>query len=257
MFDNISIGIKTFLRDEKLFNSINAIHRRMPGAQMIIADCGEISETKKVIYAGLRELGHHAFVLPFDAGFGAMSNIIADQLSRPLLLVGSDDFDFDDEDVPVGVKQLYHVSERGFDIVSGRVNNNPYEFNLEITEVAKNTFKIREVPVKIPERIVYQRADLTVNYSLIRKQVLSKVGWDSAVKIGGGEHGAFFYDAKKAGLSVVYVPGVNINQQPGEDSERYKKFRARAKAPERPCFDKRGIVEYILGNGQVDYRKEI
>jgi len=257
MLDKISIGIKTFLRDEKLFNTINAIHRRMPEAEMIIVDCGEMTPTKEIVYDGLRALDHKVIELPFDAGFGAMSNAIVSQLTRPFLLIGSDDFNFDENDVRSGIEQLWHVLDRGFDIASGRVNNNPYEFNLEITPVTKTTRKIKEIPVRIPERVIYQSADLTVNYSLIRKTALDKVGWDSGVKIGGGEHGAFFYDAKMAGLKVVYVPGVNINEQSGQDSEHYKSFRSRAsKSPERPCFDKRGIIEYILGTGEVDYRKE-
>ena len=257
MLDKISIGIKTFLRDEKLFNCINAIHRRMPEVQMIIADCGETTPTKAIVYNGLRVLGHRVVELPFDAGFGAMSNAIVEQLTRPFLLVGSDDFDFDDDEVRPGIEQLWRVLDRGFDIASGRVNNNPYEFNLEITPLTKTTRKIKETPVQIPERVIYQRVDLTVNYSLIRKTALDKVGWDNGVKIGGGEHGAFFYDAKIAGLKVVHVPGVNINEQPGRDSEHYKSFRNRAsKSPERPCFDKRGIIEYILGTDEVDYRKE-
>jgi hypothetical protein len=248
MFDKIAVGIKTFLRDEKLFNVINAVDRYMPEAQMIIADCGEGSEAKTVIYHGMEAYGHKIIRLPFDAGFGAMSNAIATELKRNYLLIASDDFDFDAK-AAQGVHSLYRALQFDLDIASGRVNNNPYEFFLE--EFAPG--RIREVRAEMPGKFLFHKVDLTVNYSLIRKEALEKVRWDNEARIGEGEHGAFFYDAKKAGFNVVYVPGVNINEQLGQDSERYKQFRKRALSPSRICFEKRGIVEWVLGNGVVDY----
>lgn len=261
--NKISIGIKTFLRDDKLFNTINAIDTNLPGAQMIIADDGYITAEKKVIYDGLVQFGHKVIHMPsFDAGFGAKSNAIAKALERPYLLIGSDDFDFSGPDVRLGIEQMLLAVERGYDIASGRVNNRRYEFDLEIKRVFKNStmemlgYKVQEIPIKPPEKVFYWKADLTVNYSLIRKRVFEVVHWDDDVKIGGGEHGAFFLDVKMAGFSSVWLPGVNINEQTGTDSELYKSFRNRAKNPRRLCFEKRNILEYILGNGAVDYKKE-
>src|ERR1700684_2170150 len=105
-FSKISILIRTFLRDEKLFNCINGIDRTMPEAQMIIVDCGEGSEAKTVIYDGMKSYGHKIVRLPFDSGLGAMSNAGVAVLERPYLLIASDDFDFD-EKAAEGVHQLY------------------------------------------------------------------------------------------------------------------------------------------------------
>ena len=250
MFSKIAIGIKTFLRDEKLFTAIAGIESKLYDAKMIIADCGDISNRKEELYASLIQRCHTVIYLPFDAGFGAMSNAIVDALDRPYLLIGSDDFDFRPESVRIGIDKLQEVLDlTDIDIASGRVRG-PYEFDLEdrgdtIIEHRVET-NIDPVPWVIG-------CDLTVNYSLIRREVFSKVRWDDDIKIGGGEHGAFFVDVKRAGFKVGYVPGVEISEQEGDDSLEYKSYRIRSLFTDRPCFDRRGIKKYVLGSGKVDY----
>ena len=255
MFQQISIGIKTFLRDPQLFNTIDAIRRNLPDVRMIIADCGEMTEEKDSLYAELTREGHVHIDLPFDAGFGAMSNAIVDKLRRPLLLVASDDFDFSTLETRQGIEKLIRTANlySKSDIFSGRVNNNPYEFLLHdrgngiVEEEACGIIPDPDFPQD------YYWVGLTVNYSLIRSRVFDTVRWDDDVKIGGGEHGSFFLDCKRANLKTVYVPGVNINEQRIPDSPRYRMYRRRAMDPARPCFDRRGVRKYVLGNGQVDY----
>jgi hypothetical protein len=255
MFENISIGIKTFLRDPQLFAAVQGIRENLPGAQIIIADCGEMTEEKDSYYAELEREGHIHIDLPFDSGFGAMGNAIADRLERPLLLVASDDFDFSTPEVRQGIEKLEYALtapeiDITFDIVSGRVNNRPYEFYLE--ERASGEWY--EVPLGGHQDLIpYSHCDLTVNYSLIRRCVFDTVRWDDDVKIGGGEHGAFFIDCKRAGFKTVYVSGVNINEQQIRNTPRYNLYRRRALNPERPCFVKRGVKRYILGDGTIDY----
>jgi hypothetical protein len=98
--------------------------------------------------------------------------------------------------------------------------------------------------------------DLTVNYSLIRRQVFEKIRWETDVKIGGAEHGAQFLKLKRAGFKTVFVPNVNINESQIKSSPRYNMYRRRACAPERPCFDRIGVRKYTLGNGQIDYNRQ-
>lgn len=263
MFENISIGIKTFLRDEQLFNTIQAVRTNLPGAQLIVADCGDPTEEKDGIYADLERAGHKTIQLDFDAGFGAMSNAIAGALQRPYLLIGSDDFDFSTLEARHGIERLEQTLHFNpdFNIASGRVNNNPYEFFLRekegvVTEVDAGCDRPNYWE-GIRCGLVHAIVDLTVNYSMIRKEVFQKVTWDADVKIGGGEHAAFFIDCKRAGLKTVYVNGVNINEQPVRNSGRYKLYRNRAQTPERPCFVRRGIKKYVCGNGVVDYDESL
>jgi hypothetical protein len=209
-----------------------------------------MTEEKDSYYAELEREGHVHIDLPFDAGFGAMSNAIVDALDRKYLLIGSDDFEFQSVEVQKGIERLQQVLDlcSDVDIASGRVNNRPYEFNL----VDEGDVVI-EIPVKIDPEVWYQQVDLTVNYSLIRREVFQKVRWESDVKIGGAEHGAQFVKLKRAGFKTVFVPGVNINESQIRSSARYNMYRRRALDPARPCFDRIGVKKYVLGSGVVDY----
>ena len=276
MFEKIDIGIKTFLRDEQLFHAIQGIQQNYPGARLIIVDDGEMTEEKDGVYADLHRAGHITETLPFDSGFGRKSNRISELSTRPYLLIGSDDFEFDKQ-AAEGLRGLQSVldNDSEIDIASGRVNNHAYEFYLEISKyLFREGVYVKEHPIFTRDSksftlshvcdAVYEpvtpeffSCDLTVNYSLIRTDRFRAAGirWDNDVKIGGGEHGALFYDCKLAGLKTVCVPSSNIGEQRVRNSSRYKEFRNRASSSERPCFDKRNIVEYILGNGSVDYRR--
>jgi hypothetical protein len=248
----VSIGIKTFLRDDKLFNTIQAIRDTMPEVTMIIADCGEHSDEKDGVYADLIKDGHKVIWLDFDAGFGAMSNAIADALDTSYLLIGSDDFDFRPSSVRVGIEDLVTVLDNtDIDVASGRVRG-AYEFYLE--DLGDIIIEHR-LPPGILEDVWYVDCDLTVNFSLFKRYVFDKVRWDSEVKINGGEHGSQFVDLKRNGFKVAWVPTVRITEQEGEDSSRYLQYRSRG-GKERPCFEKRGIRKYVLGNGKIDYEKK-
>src|SRR6266850_2387623 len=130
-FDRIAVGIKTFLRDDKLFHTINHVRRNLPDAQLMIADDGEMTEEKESLYAELIQEGHKVFILPFDSGYGAKSNKIIDNLQRDFLLVGSDDFDFSPASVSLGIERLVAALDRSpeLSLVSGRLaNRGSYEF---------------------------------------------------------------------------------------------------------------------------------
>ena len=256
---SVSILIKTFLRDGYLAKAVAGIQKNLPDAKIIVVDDGRESRPKLTLQWHLRSGGHIYEWLPFDSGFGAKGNAALKHLDRPYLLIGSDDFDFMDKNVRPGIEKLVSVLDGAPDIAiaSGRVNNQAYEANLELADdMCKETPGYREDRIVngIPVRIT----DLTVNYSLIRSSILGmdKIHWDGGeVKIGGGEHGAFYVDVKRAGHKVCYVPGVNINEMrlmPGSQDYAYPKYRARARTQGRPCLKARGINQWVLQDGTVE-----
>jgi GT2 family glycosyltransferase len=252
LFD-VSILLKTFLRDEKLFNSIDAIRHNISEVQMIIVDDGEMTVEKEVIYDDLGQEGHKIIRLPFDSGFGKKSNAGIAALDRSFLLISSDDFDHRLDGVKVGIETMLSTLDQNpeLSIVSGRLSNRgPYEFHL-----VEYDGIVEEKPVHLwdYEYGPYVPCDVTVNFSLIRRSVFDKIRFDDEEIIGEGGHGAFFYDCKKAGIRVGWIPGVEISEQTGRDSERYRQFRQRACGPSRKCFEKRNIRKWVLGNGIVDY----
>ena len=107
----LAIGVRTFLRDEKLFKCLDGITQTMPEVKIIVADCGYTSNEKEHIGSELISQGHTIIDLPFDAGFGAMSNAIINALDRPLLLMGSDDFSFGSSGVREGIERMVDVLE--------------------------------------------------------------------------------------------------------------------------------------------------
>jgi hypothetical protein len=246
----------------------------MPEVKIIVADDGEMTEEKDGIYAELIREGHKVILLPFDSGFGKKSNAIAAALDTEFLLVSSDDFNHGEPSVRVGIEKMLEVLDRepSLSIVSGTVDNQSYEYFLIEEDSIVTEWKI--TPFMAQYYVGWIPCDLTKNYSLIRRNVFwtegletnengtgyvekrTNIGWDNDVKIGGGEHAAFFLDVKQAGLAVAYVPGVNINAQESSDSVEYNKFRRRACRPERECFKRRGIKKYILADGTVDYAVE-
>lgn len=246
----VTIGIKTFLRDPLLFHTIVSIRKNLPEVKMIIADDGEMTEEKDGIYADIIREGHQVVLCPFDSGFGYKSNRIAKALQTEYLLIGSDDFDFSPSEARTGIERLIDVLflRPGLAMASGRVNNRPYEFMLDESDGA-----ITETPCRFDDSVSIGVCDLTVNYGLIQASVFDNVRWDDDVKIGGGEHGAFFVDLKREGYKVAWVRDVNINEQQQRGDARYMSYRQRALSSERPCFDKRGIKKYVCGNGQIDY----
>ncbi|VVB51628.1 Uncharacterised protein [uncultured archaeon] len=255
VLDKVAILIKTFLRDEYLYETVRTILKEMPEAQLIVVDDGHIPVMKTYLYHGLINEGHVVELCPFDSGFGYKSNRGAALCTRPYLLIGSDDFDF--HGARPGIEKLVAVLEAGAaDIASGRVHNNRYEGRLtEVDGTVHETYIDLSHPCEEIPGIKYYPCDLTVNYSLICASILGpgKIHWDDDVKIGGGEHGAFFVDVKRAGHRVVYVEGVNINEQRSKPMDpHYGAFRGRARQPERPCFDRRGVKQYYCFGGNPD-----
>lgn len=255
-FTRISVLIKTFLRDGFLLKCVEGIRKTMPGAKVIIVDDGHESSFKISWYANLRRLGHLCQWLPFDSGFGAKANEGTKNLDRQYVLIGSDDFNFENPSASQGILDMQMVldNDPSIDVVSGRVGGRPYEAQLFLkgdrAYERSGFYEERKVGT-----VAYSTTDLTVNYSLIRKEVFDKVRWDEDVKIGGGEHGAFYLDLMKHGFKVAVVPTAHIYElKPTSDwsSAEYPKYRARAREMGRICLKRRGVNFYHCMDGRVE-----
>lgn len=252
----LAILVKTFLRDGYLKTTIDGIQQHVPEAKIVIVDDGYEQSFKISWYAELRAKGNATLWLPFDSGFGAKANEGVKECNREYVLIASDDFDFTAE-VRSSLDRMVNFLDlaQGYDMVSGRVNGRPYEATLTI-----EGDRVIEQPGFSGHGqiagINFHACDLTVNFTVIRRTFLDKVKWDDDVKIGGGEHGAFFVDVKRAGGKVAYLPGANINELPAGRTDwmhqTYPSMRARAKAPGRVCLARRGIREWVLQNGATE-----
>lgn len=257
-FSKMCIMIKTMLRDTHLFRTISGIEKHLPGARMIIVDDGRDTPLKITEYARLRDAGHTCAWMPEDSGFGAKSNESLLHMDREYLLVASDDFDFHDVHVIESVRRMIRLldNEPTLAVASGRVNNNPYEGNLTIVGDECWEKYIDFTDKRSTAGVEWFPCDLTVNFSLIRSSVLGfgegQVHWHSDVKIGGGEHGAFYIDLYRAGHKVAYVSGANINEQKLPATMEYMMRRGRARAPGRICLKRSGIAKYHTFGGHIE-----
>lgn len=255
----VCVMIKTFLRDGLLQRCVDGLERFYPECKIVIVDDGFGSKHKNSWYPNLRDRGHACVWLPFDSGFGAKANAALPFCDRPYVLIGSDDFDFSHPSVRTGIEKMVAVLDHDpeIHIVSGRVNGRPYESCLEIGdgwvkehEGHRETLGFAGIP--------YKTCDLTVNFSLIRRECLgpNALHWDGGdAKIGQGEHGAFFYDAKKLGYGVAVIEDAHVREMNWDFSvvhPMYPQFRARAKQPGRLCFTVRGIREWHLQGGGIE-----
>lgn len=264
----VQVLVKTFLRDEFLFVTVNGLMQTMPEVGILIVDDGDPSHKKDIFYDRVQSLGHDVHVVPFDSGFGFKSNVGIRAAQREYLIIGSDDFNFAHPTARPGVEDfvtvLDHLKNDNVNIAGGDCfgagHTGHYEFFLRdegdkvyetpITHGPENTF--------VADGVKCHWADLTRNYCMMRSSILGfadgQIHWDDSVKIGGGEHGAFFVDAKRAGNRMAFVPSATISEITGlPEDPRYGGYRGRARRPQRECFDHRGIKQYWTGNGGCDY----
>jgi hypothetical protein len=262
---DLAIMIKTFLRDGYLFDCIDGLLKNFAECKLIITDDGLPSAQKDKLYEQLTANGHIVQYLPFDSGFGEKGNAsitLATQAGCKYMLVGSDDFDFSEPTARASVEKMYKVITGVSDLAcaSGRVDGNPYEAMLE-----RRGNCVRELPLQMGDWLTangvdYKLCDLTVNFSILRVAYLGweqgMTHWDGGtVKIGGGEHGAFFLDLKEHGRKVAFVPGCEITcmrYNPRKEDPRYGAMRSRARTSPRTCLINRGIRCWVSRDGDKD-----
>jgi glycosyltransferase involved in cell wall biosynthesis len=91
--EDLTIGIKTFLRPEKVRQLLYTIHdREWEPAEVIVADDGKINEEKRNTYEEYSEkLPLKVLDLEFDLGNGASRNKLAEECETEYLLMLDDD----------------------------------------------------------------------------------------------------------------------------------------------------------------------
>lgn len=257
----VSVLVKTFLRDGYLSDCVYDLRTHFPESKIAVIDDGHRTPVKDTLYQQLRDGGHVAEYMPFDSGFSAKSDFAIQYYTTPYVLIGSDDFNFAAPGVRAGVEKLVNVLDENpaLGVASGRVNDVPYEGFLEA--YAPGKVRERRISYATVEHtsigVQYYYCDLTVNYSLLRVSMLrSGVSWGNHdIKIGGGEHAAFFLAVKARGWLVAYVPGVSISEYPYNPSKvdpSYGAMRGRARTPGRPALLRAGVTHYCLFDGTVE-----
>jgi hypothetical protein len=266
-FDRVDVLVKTFLRDGMMKRCTKGIEQFLPGARIILVDDGWEDKEKVTYYHELRTRGHVVERLPFDSGYGAKNNVARKHYDREFVLRASDDFDFSDASVADGVLKMMDVLDHDprIHIASGRVDNNPYEGNVQETvrpDGLKDMVATRadlSDPLSTDKGARYSLCDYTVNYSLIRRPLIQDFEWDTKHKMGG-DHLDLYMRAWENDRSVAYVHGVNINTLPnfpGAMDPTYGKYRGRARLALPWTFERHGWSSWMNFDGVVDTRETV
>jgi len=220
---DITIGISSFCRWGYLKVCLDSI-RSLPDVQVVVADDSFDDRCATIV-------GPDCIRLTPDSGLTCKRNATVRATKTHYWFCGSDDFDFSTDGFRDGLWRAACLLDMHpeIDLVGGRVDNNPYESNLEYDAEAN---VIREHRL-VPDGYHYQKCDLVVNAFLARVSTLREVPWDEDVRPIGGEHGQFFWHMKKAGKTTVWLPGLNVNtlslgRTSGVQDPRYDQFRRRA-----------------------------
>jgi glycosyltransferase involved in cell wall biosynthesis len=246
VLSDITIVIPTFHRRGYLFDCLAGIRENLPECDVVVvSDDGVIPQTANEIY------------LPYDSGLTAKRNAGVAQVQTRYTLIGSDDFCFSTDEAREGIikmRKALGASEINIgyeiDVLAGRVNDRNYEGTLEY--VPGEYIKEHRTTTQDSSLV---RVDIAANYFLARTCVLRAFPWDEAIRPVGGEHVDFFLDLKEAGVVVMFLPNVNVNQMEYDASKqdpRYKAFRRRALTTGHALMmKKRNITKYFSFDEEV------
>lgn len=234
--DDVTIGLTSFLRFGFLRNAIKDINYNYPECEVLTVD-----DSDGGIGQAVDKLTTTVVSMPFDSGIGAKRNEMVRRAKTQYLLMGTDDFLFDQQSRH-GVELMAQALENnpGVDVACGRFNNNHYEGHIRHVPGEY----IKEIPLDInsprwgdnPE---CYRVDLTANYFLARTDRIAP--WNEEMKIGG-EHIMWFLRMLGWDRTLVWVPGAEIMQQPywmGAQDLRYNRMRMR-------CWDGHNKMKELL-----------
>jgi len=208
---DIAIGIKTFLREKSLFETLDAIEKYFPYPyRLYIADDGGTTDEKDYRYGKLQAKGHEIIRLPFNCGISVGRNEIIKRITEDYLLMMDDDIVLQDSE---SIKHMKAVLDSSDDIgiCSGiltakngeYLGNENYQKGLRFELDRGLLFRYpahREIHKA--DGSMYVFADQVVNFFLAKRAVFNDTRWDNRIKVEW-EHIDFFLQLKETRWKAV------------------------------------------------------
>jgi GT2 family glycosyltransferase len=245
---DVTVVIKTFLRDYVLYEYIKSIYAKYPDINIAVVDDGHITKEK---INWMKEYGVEYMIVPWDSGLPAGRNMAIEAAKTPYVIIGDDDFFYGDE---VDLEKMRLLLDKA-DIVGGAVRNKGtighYEGNIKIEDRVITYEKMEQNNWKEYKGARYKECELVFNFAMMRKDLLNTVRWDENIKIVF-EHSDYFLMCKESGVKVVYTPDSIVEHRhvPMERNEEYANYRLRRS--DKEYFFKKWGVDKVLGmNGSV------
>ena len=201
----VAIGIKTFLREKTLFETLDAIEKYFPYPYRIyIADDGGTTDEKEYRYQKLEVGGHVVIRLPFNCGISVGRNEILKKFTEDHLLLMDDDIVLQDRE-SIGQMKAVLDSDESIGLCAGMlfarngeyIGNENYQKGLRFEIDRGILFRYpahREIHKANGSMYVF--ADQVVNFFLAKRAVFDDVKWDNRIKVEW-EHIDFFLRLKQ------------------------------------------------------------
>lgn len=245
----LAIFIKTFLREEALFNCINSIEKNLEGISFTIYiadDSYYMSDEKRHLYKKILDEGHVVLELPFGIGVSESRNLLLQKLKdEKYILRLDDDFEINNETNILGMKQILDSNQKigviadlerqigdGKGVFSGDINGWQGFLHIEDSSLIKKIVPLEKFVYSSLNGIKYSKCDLTRNMLLIKRDVFNEVKWDDNIKFDG-EHEDFLLQLKYSKWDLVFTPdSIHLHR---EDIQ-YKKSNEYQKIKQEDSF---------------------
>ncbi len=248
----VAIGIKTFMREESLFKTLDSIEKHFPYPyRFYIADDGDISEEKEYRYQQLEIQGHMIIRLPFNSGISLGRNMITKKAKEDYILITDDDISLNDSESIERMKKILD-SKEDIGLCAGMIhqeNGDPfggkdYSRGLRL-EIDKNVlFRHRsEGNLSKLDGTLFNYADQVVNFFLAKKEIFNDICWDDRIKIEY-EHMDFFLNLKKTRWKATVCLNTKLTHCRGSNLDSVY-IRHRNSAPIQYFYAKHGIENII------------
>jgi GT2 family glycosyltransferase len=245
---DVTAVIKTFLRDDYLFQAVNSLREYAPGIQMIVADDGHCTDEKE---RRLHELGIRYLRLPFNScSITQGRNLILQQVETPYALIGDDDFRYVPETKLTDMLSMMDIA----DLAAGAVMQGGIVGHYEclFQRTPKGISDLPLPPWQRHEGVRYAPANLVFNFFVAKTEALRRVRWDERIH-ASYEHEDFFLSAQASGLKVVYCPESIVLHRGGyhksePDSAEYTQYRYQGRAQDKAVFESKWGPIYSMPN---------
>lgn len=247
----VAIGIKTFMREETLFKTLDSIEKYFPFSyKLYIADDSGISNEKEYCYQQLQLQGHTIIRLPFNSGLSYGRNEIIKRVEEKYVLIMDDDIQLVDpdsikrmkkildskDDIGLCAGMIYH--ENG-DLFGGKYYSQGLRFEVDRSVLFRHrsTGKLSKV-----DGTLFNYADQVVNFFLAKKEIFKDIRWDERIKIEY-EHMDFFLNLKKTKWKATVCLNTRVIHCRNQAEPVY--FTYRRSAPIQYFYSKHGIQNII------------
>lgn len=229
----IAIGIKTFLRENSLFKTLDAIEEYFPFPyRLYIVDDGKISDQKEYRYQQLESNGHMIIRLPYNCGISVGRNKIIENIREEYLLLMDDDIVLQDGESIIHMKNVLD-SKENIGLCSGMLfwENGNYVANENYQKGLRFEFDkgllFRYPSVKKMHKTngsLFLYADQVVNFFIAKKAIFNEVKWDDRIKVEW-EHIDFFLSLQKTDWEATVCLDAKATHLRPEDDHAYIQCR--------------------------------